>query len=290
MGYMGFGMRKEVYTRKPRKPFEMYKEYVKKTRFLKPIKTLGRITNIQYWNLKQRFVHLSDSWIFRAFIAGLLFITVSIVLWRSELDKYLVEFNQNRFEKAGITTLYHERKDDSQEVHLYFWTRRDRIYEVSDQIYFRSQNIELNSQADTIIHISLDFYKTGYIENDNLIYEPGNGEKITYMKNWVLRMNKDHFGAFSESFYNYLETDQHEIKSMMDILTRYSWTIFQNDSSQQINFEESGLGNYALIFSEKPTVSDTLKKGDEIFILRSGIIEKGVYWKKMPDHIMITHK
>jgi nitrate reductase NapE component len=77
MGYMGFGMRKEDYTRKPKKAFKKYKEHFETNRALQ-----DDVEN--YWNTNEkisRYKQLKETLGFRIFIALILVVAFGYIIW-----------------------------------------------------------------------------------------------------------------------------------------------------------------------------------------------------------------
>jgi hypothetical protein len=289
MGYMGFGMRKEVYARKPKEAFKKLKQVHGEIP-----KVEKGLSDSEYLDLKQhrksRFRHFYESKIFKVLSSAIILASVLVLTWVFGLSKYYLNYQQEQFEKRGIIDYYESNKDDLNLIKSFFSTRQKKLESVYrgflgyQALAVKSIDVPFSYNIDSI---NLITYNTSWtdkictIKNDTLTIS-GKGFIPKFIpKLWVLNISFSKPEPINSSILNYLDTDWDELSKILLILKKNNWTVLTKENYIRIRYEQPLFGQYNIIFSSYSLNGLSNQLDVEGYTIKSGTIAKdSVYWTR----------
>ena len=292
MGYMGFGMRKEVYTRKPKEAFKKLKQVHGEI----PKNEKG-LSDADYKALKglrkYRFLHFYQSRVFRVLslivIASITFGTV----WYLELGEYYKKYQQAKFDEEGIVQYFNSNEAKLNTVYSFFSTRRNKIVSVYrgflDYQVLNLKSIDLSHKfhVDSVNRIN---YFTDWTDkkctiNNNKLTVSGKGFIAkTYNDSWLLEITFSNGKPTNATVLKYLNTDWNELKKILKILKTNDWTISTNENHISLHYKHPEFNNYNIIFSDYPPNQLPEEWQIKGYNVKSGTIKEGkVYWTRLEE-------
>ncbi|MTI41452.1 hypothetical protein [Fulvivirga lutimaris] len=289
MGYMGFGMRKEVYSRKPKEAFKKLKQVHGE----KPKKEKG-LDDSEYLELKQyrksRFRHFYESKIFKVLSSGIIVASVLVLMWVFGLSTYYLNYKQEQFDKHGIIEYYESKKDDLNLIESFFSARRKKIESVDEgflgyqALKVKSIDIPFSYHIDSI---NLVNYNTSWtdkvcsIKHSTLIITGKGFVPKSYPKLWLLDILFSKPKPINPSILNYLDSDWDELSRILLILKNNNWTVSTKENYIRIGYEHPTFRQYNIMFSKSSLNEFSDKQHIEGYTLKSGtIVKDGVYWTR----------
>jgi hypothetical protein len=283
MGYMGFGMRKEVYTRKPKEAFKKIKEYRKKeTRALKPDKS-PKLKSPKDFS-RRRFTHLGDFKIYKIII---FFFVFGIISWLIYFEDVYNNYLRNKFESEGLSEYYIEQKQYLEYLKEFVYTHDTNIHSMSAwsnflTIYVKSTDMENKINFDSIQDYPIwPFGKQSVtIESGALVIEQ-DGKKQEIPEPWVYRLNISDYKQIPDSFFDYLRLDALEVQSVGHLLKKRNWSLSYKEAVS-IGIWSNDFGSYDYILPKDAnyTPPDSISADGYTSEYKTGKIQDGVFWRR----------
>jgi hypothetical protein len=244
MGYMGFGMRKENYKRKPKKPFE---------RILKFQKLTSNTENNPEYNASKEFQHLRFKAIyqrrwFKITACVILITCTSFLIWLNIILPYRYEKQKNEFEAHGILEYY--QKSNFDKVGLFLISRRDRLDRIDDPFVGNGVNFWIKS---TDYKEDAFFGRTyvGHKEAEKVIINSGSLNIISdkgvesYSLDWRTFIRVNNIRDIDPSIMEYLQTDSNELDQILRLVFSRHLYLENTDTSSSISFNHY-YGQYSI--------------------------------------------
>ena len=247
MGYHGFGMRKEVYKRKPKKAFHKVKKHIKKNPYKFTEKSVTREREV--------YIHTYHKpayrrwWFLVVAIAAVLLIRYTYLntfVWPVErLEKKVADF-----ENGGILDYYHHHKATFDSLRNFINTTEGTLHEIGKNLYYPQAELGIISRS----------YGTG---RSHHYFRPGDEERIAYRvdndvlkyvrfdigerqtEDWILEYDLDNIKDLHESFLEHMGVERQDLDhylrlcfekrwSVSDYSTGISWQFRQHDERYEI--------------------------------------------------------
>ncbi|TRX59039.1 hypothetical protein FNH22_10950 [Fulvivirga sp. M361] len=290
MGYMGFGMRKEVYTRKPKEAFKRLKQIHGET----PKKEKG-LKDSEYLELKQHrksgFRHFYQSRVFMFLLSVLITVALFGLLWQFILSNYYLDYQRSQFEQSGINDYYESKRLQLATIQPFFSKRRNKLKSVYNgflehqTIKIKSADVRHSYNIDSIrrVKFNTDWTDKKCTINQNNLNVSGKGFiSTTYPDKWILDILISNSNPINSSTLKYLETDWNELERILHILKENDWTISTHENYISIHYEHPLFENYNIIFADYLPQEISKQWNIKGYIMKSGIILKGeVYWTRL---------
>lgn len=290
MGYMGFGMRKEVYTRKPKEAFKKLKGiYGEKSRKISqdadPDFDAIKVAH------KGRFRQFYETTLFKLIaILSSIGLIVSII-WTFYFKQIYINYKQGIFEQSGIVEYYNTNKKDIELVKNFFQTRSNKISSLnhnflnSNQIFITSRYLDKNLTQDSLHYVS---YSTDWVQkicaiNNGSLTVSGTGFiPKTYEYNWILVIElAKKYSPIEPSILDYIGTTDTQFKGILSTLKKNNWTVTNSYNNFQLHFNHPIFKEYTLNFSATKPEQSIYESGNATFEIVTGVItDKQIYWIK----------
>lgn len=249
MGYMGFGMRKEVYKRKPKKPFLRIKknQKVASSTSNKPKYNASK----EYQNI--RFKSLRDRKWFKVFLLILSLATVVYFVILFVVLPYQFEKGKREFETVDVITQYED--SGYKELISFFESRRDILESVQRawyagglEVWIKSPDYQKDDQfGETYFDISdADSVR---ILNGALITYTSKG-MITRKSNWRTFFRVKNTKTINTDMLNYLTTTREEFGSILKQVHREDLNIGNTGAKTVLSFKNF-YDTYSILYSPK---------------------------------------
>lgn len=279
MGYMGFGMRKEVYTRKPKEAFKKIKGA-----YGNPKKLID--DNIDYNPGKvferKRFKHFYQTKLWKISIWSLVGIFILILVITTFIEPLYWKYKQAQFEETGINTFYNKRSHDFDKL-AHFFLERDRKLLTINNRYFGDkylivQNINLDIDSDSLTFWNLGSENSSatYIANGFLTIKQKNSLSKTVKNNWRCSLTFKSLKDLHPSVFEYLNTSLIEMQSIVKILERNDINVKGIKNGVEIGFSVKNFGEYQFQYAANPNIEKQMKPNN----VRTGIVRDSVFWVK----------
>jgi hypothetical protein len=248
MGYMGFGMKKEVYARKPKKPFEIIK---KSQKILSNTQNSPEyLVSKEYQNF--RFKALYQRRWFKLSASILIFFLLILVIWVYVFIPMNLAKDKALFEKVGVLEYYQSQGLDN--LSAFLISRRDKVEEIEMdlwrdgvEIWIKSVNYEThpffgNTYVRPVVSSKMKIHSS-----DLEIISP---EDTTFYSNWRTYLTINNIQELDESVLEYLNTDREEFDDVLRKVSSQKLSLENTDSTTRISFN-SYLGYYSIYYSDK---------------------------------------
>jgi hypothetical protein len=277
--YMGFGMRKEVYTRKPRKSFEKIKRVFGIGKQNAPNEELTD-THIKV----KRFRHFYQTWIFRC----IAIFTIGSFLWLTWLKESYQGFREHRFQKTGLVTHYTENKKLYASLRRYFDEREDRLVTIGRQdesngffVGIKEANTSNNAHDSLVYRLRVWGYRMNSLDFVKPVVKQGNlwmdSDDAVYPC-WIVEYNDIDLSSIDQSMIDYMKASRKEFNAIGQLISRSNLVVSKDQGPVSITFHHGEFGEYQIIFSDTiPSSKSIIIDGHEE-ITESGRIESGVCW------------
>ncbi len=284
MGYMGFGMKKEVYTRKPKKAFNKLKQVYGQSVAI-PKSTINGKKPKKYL-VRNRFKHFSQTVVGKILkflvLGSIVGLFIGYSVWEMFLKEPYFNFRRSQFEKRELASLISNKFGRLETASVYFINRGDKI---SDLFIYASDSNRFNI---TIKH----FYQMEKITKDSVSYMSSDcyfycpdfeiiGSSLIYKgelaKNrWQLSFDNINPDKVPFSFYEYLETNKEEFRQVIDSIDEIHNEINVGSFYISTIYNHNKFGRYRIYIS-KANLDNDLSKLKR----KSGKVSDGVYWVRL---------
>jgi hypothetical protein len=287
MGYMGFGMRKEDYTRKPKESFKTIKRIYGDNLDIPKVgvdeQQGGVVTNTK----RHRFTHFFETTLYKLVMLLVAVVVGSVVLWTFLIKDLYKKHLTNEFEQSGIIEYYKQNEKTLSLIKRYLQNADGKIISMSykdwnDRISLVLCNRNQNSASldSTIERFSYDGFHNeesnkDKVDNGKLVLEDGH-----IKEHWIYDLDYVLISQVDKSFIDYLGVSQKEMKNTLIALRNRNLDAEINEGTVSITFEHPEFETYEILYTDKlPKASVTEEDGYET-ITRSGRIAEGIYWTK----------
>lgn len=274
---MGFGMRKEVYTRKPKKAFKKIKETYGEPK-------LAKESDEKYHPGKQytrtRFKHFYQTRTWKIGVWSLIGFFVLMFLSITFIEPLYWDYKQNQFEEKGIYALYNHKKHVYDKAAIFFIERKNKIYELEDRFLgiqsLIIQNLSIDTDSDSLVYWRLgNKSSSAYITNGVLTFSNDSLKEVVD-GNWRCSLSFKSINELHPSIFEYLNTSRDEMKSIIGLLEHNKFNINSIKNGFEIIFSVEQFGRYSFQYTSRPFIEKGVKKDH----FRTGKIRDGVFWVK----------
>ena len=290
MGYMGFGMRKESYTRKPKKVFSGIKKVYGENPKLPDTKVGSKPKPTVHFKRK-RFKHFYQMKPFKILTVSTLLLTFLYIFGENYVKDIYWQYQREVFEAENLPVYFDTHKEYFAEINEYFSKRRDRIRGIRYSMYPATfpQVIRISYPGiyqykpvdGWVSKSSLASDNDHHIIGHSLIFEKRGYEKSVYEKNWFLQLGVSPSDTIQHSICAYMGVEQHEIKMIMESLRKNQQEISIDDQSVIIHFSDATYGEYAIVYSDKTPSMEVEDNNPKKYYYMYGKLDEGVYWRRL---------
>ena len=284
MGYMGFGMRKEVYTRKPKQAYEKLKGVLgSNAKYANREGTREDVAPHRWNALRER----------RALIikVGIVFgLLVSTLLWQPIVDWRFKRQRMN-YETERLPSILKSHNSAQLSALRFLAERSDRIYLIdhdypfmgyNDQIILFDEDATTDSLETVVFRWKGSVGEVKHLDEilpTNQLVVHRNNSTDTIDGNWAYYMNDVPPNRISESFLEYMKTDSSELKQLMNSKSEF-WVQRKEDGSES-QYESPKYGYYRIHYSAKEPRDTTIVLSDgSMRHIYSGRIDTLLYWER----------
>ena len=233
---MGFGMKREVYTRKPKQAYEKFKRVFGNSAKYANREGTRKDVVAHRWNAfrKRRALIIKIS-----IAIGLL---VSTLMWQPITDWRFKE-QQRQYETERLASILKSHNSSQLTALKFLAERSDRIYSIDHDYPFMGYNDQIilfdnGATTDTLETIvfrwkgSVDEIKhLDEILPTNQLVVHRNNSTDTIDGNWAYYMNDVPPNRISESFLEYMKSDSSELRQLMDSKSEF-WVHSKGNGSE----------------------------------------------------------
>jgi hypothetical protein len=269
MGYMGFGMQKENYTRKPKKAFEKYKE-----KFDLERGTEGDQTNSAKFE-RRPFKHFVESWIFKITFFFVVCAFLFYSAWEFVLKQSIYEYARHRFEKHDIGSFYNANRSMLSNLLRFAKENKDRL-QTLEYLSESAFSITLhNGEHGSTIYASFEKdHVYDSVKNGVVILTKG----LPIQKPWEYRLQFNLDDAQRYQVLQYLQQEKDQLKWILSQMKAQRMSIRNEGDVVSIFLTHPDFGLYEFIFVEasqrivsEPSKYSTIRLGC--------LIDGSVYWR-----------
>ena len=294
MGYMGFGMRKEVYTRKPKKAFEKVKKvYGKELDFPASNKSKKRnkATEDPVSFVPHPYQPFHERPVYRVLRALVIAAAIGVALWFIYLDQDYQRHKRQQFEATQFRAYYEQHLSSYDFVFRFLHDRSDKIVDV-DKNY--------GNEAFYLRIVSPDFTDDRYDHSEHALFEgrilsqkvPNEDELIdgkltiyregflpkVYPSNWSYSLRNITADQVPPSVLAYLETHAKTFSAFFHALSAIDRPVYIKGDSIYTYWSHESYGQYSLVYAEKPLASFSEKTRSYEDRTIVGALTNHVYW------------
>lgn len=293
MGYMGFGMRKIDYTRKPKKAFERIKEvYGEYGGALPKSPDSEHSYGVPSSFEKHRYQPFYKTRSFRIIKWLVISAIALLAVWFFGFRERYHEHQHQQFELSSFTGYYEQELKNHSEA-LYFLSSRTNLvcnanYRAHEGVYdltLRDASLPPNTATDNISFVRYNALRTrqprenySEIENGNLIVYQDTKESLTISENWVYAMFGMKPNQIHPSVLDYLNSTQSEFLAFLKSLKQADTYIWVYPDSVVTQFEHPEFGLYNMVYSAQPLSSTTELEGKYVYQTFVGKLDERIYW------------
>lgn len=303
MGFMGFGMRKEVYTRKPKEAFKRIKKvygddvnFPKSDIKLKSDRPPEPFKRYQFKPLYKMKGYKIIKW---SFIS----ITTLLIIWVFFLNEWVEKYQLEQFEKSAFSTYYQNELSEFDEIASFMRKRNDKLvsagydsYGLDYYLKIKHPNTKLTADT-TVSHIGFKerkdrkrIFNKDRIKNTTLIL---NSEfvakkylvvKREYDTKWTYSLDGILLYQVPPSMLKYLNTNKGEFYKFMQNTKQLGCIITNKQDQISISHWHKKFGRYEIIYTTKRLASRTETIGNYKHEIIVGKIKENVYWQRGLEH------
>lgn len=277
MGYMGFGMRKEVYKRKPKEAFKKLKPYYKGKSVRPGPNSADREVKI-YGGLKPAY----KRWWF--IVGSILVISAAayIYYYKEVIQPRRIQDQIRSFENQGIIDFYSQNSELILSVVQFQKSRSGRIRRIGRDLWSGEMVLVLRSYDYNKAIRNRSEYKNNYSSED-----PGKemedevlegslrvqrlGTIYVAEQYWTYSFRLNNIREINNSFLDYMDTNTTELDGIIRLLADNNLDLYQSGQEQSLDFKKFGK-TYSFIFNPD---FDSRSEKDRTKFHR---IENDVYW------------
>jgi hypothetical protein len=284
---MGFGMRKEDYTRRPKKSFDKIKKIYGEDLDLPKVK--GKTDEqISIENLEtRRFKHFYQTRTFTIISITFFISIIGYSVWDLWIFDILKDRQINKFERIGIINYYKDNKSDFLSIKEYITEKSNRISQITFDsktktytISIRDKNLNNTVPKNEIFHYYYNGKSFPSISNDRI----DNGILVlknnSFDKNWTYTFLDVKLEQIDKSFFEYIDNSSTKLSKIVTLIKDKGIGVIRNNDETSISFNHSNYGQYNIVFTDKVLKDSKLKLGDTDLETKVGQIDNGVYWTK----------
>ena len=294
MGYMGFGMRKEVYTRKAKKAFSKAREIYGRT--IGNNEAAGKIEATKPVSYeKHSYKPFFETKTYINFKRSAMLIVLVIFLLTAFSNTIYKKWRLHQFEVSGFKEFYQNEMPDVQKVFEFLNKRKEKMnyayYNTSNQKY----NIQLWNFAteDNISEYSLErlvfdgnkmghVWNTDSISGQTLFVKRSDESRQAFEKNWKYQLSNVTPSQIPLSIVHYLEADHSNFLEFLARLER-SELRFQITSDYGFiicQYDHEEFGAYEIIYSDSFHEEHTQHIKQYMESSDAHVLGKNVFWTK----------
>ena len=239
MGYMGFGMRKEVYKRKPKPAFEKIKKYNKKHRYSN-LKAEDRDDREVY--VHRYFEPAYKRWWFVTaaviLLAGFSYLYYDIHIYQPQLKAEEIA----AFEQDGLLDYFMDNKPAIDSLYLFVEGVDGAVRQINNH-WSNGIGLTLRSNQDKSSFRKI-YYSPG--KDKNIVYKVKNGRlyhiieqfESEPLKAWMIDINLKNINELDQSFIEYLGTSHEELDRLIRVVLDKKWEVVFSDRGAIIEFKK----------------------------------------------------
>jgi hypothetical protein len=287
MGYMGFGMRKEDYTRRPKKSFNKIKKIYGEDLNLPKVK--GKTDEyISIENLEsRRFKQFYQTRTFKIISITFFISIIGYLAWDLWIFEILKDRQINKFERTGIIKYYNDNKSDFLLIKEYITEKSDRVSEIKFDSKTKAYSISIRDKKLTNTVPKNEIFRYYYdgklfpgISNDKI----DNGMLVlknnSIDQNWAYTFINVKLEQIDKSFIDYIDNSSTNLNKIVTLIKDKEIGIIHTNDKTLISFNHSSYGQYNIVFTDKVLKDTKLKLGDTDIETKVGQIDNGIYWTK----------
>ncbi|WP_350124396.1 hypothetical protein [Imperialibacter sp.] len=292
MGYMGFGMRRENYTRKPKKAFKKLKQVYGDDVDL-PKSNINTQTEKPISFERHSYMPFDRSRFYLLFKVILLGTVAATVVWTVFLQHHYIDYRRGKFEQNEFPAYYKHELAEFDAIFSFLKSRTNRMISANyrewrNDYTLRLKHFELSRSKgmqkinysnfegltptrerrqnnDEIFSGTLTIEREGYLSK-------------TYQNQWVYTLNDVTIEQVPNSVVEYLESDKGEFTEFLEKLKLVKEYVYIEDDSVCTYFSHDTYGSYRLVYTTHELKSTSIMQGS--FELRTivGKLDKNIYW------------
>jgi len=276
MGYHGFGMRKEVYARKPKKAFDKIKKYNTRNPYGSPKKRDDREVYIHTYH-KPAY----KRWWFRILALALLgyftyiYITDYMIPQRKiEQQKEALKQQIDLFEKEGIFDYFIENKSVADSAYALMQKSDRTLIQIGTE--YQSSFIRIQSRrkikgrSRNNRKITIETMNDFYVEDDLLMYSKPTDRKIAN-RGWKLRIDTQDATDIPITFLNHIKLKKSDFMPLLKRTRDKKWIFEQVSGGFKWRFNKYD-SHYSFYFTNNPNLLE------DVYIRNLKLLSPGVYW------------
>ncbi|GAB5524786.1 MAG: hypothetical protein Roseis2KO_26580 [Roseivirga sp.] len=250
MGYMGFGMRKEVYTRKPKKAFKK----MKKPNTSAPEKPSRAGYDASKAYQQMRFKPIRERRWFKLLTATVVIFICLSVLNVTVFDELRYLKRKHDFEKAGVSHFYLDHKSSLDSLIRYVLEQNGKIAGIDGhKITFRSEDYQRyrKGRSEKAHHCGLDYFgrtiRTEIIQG-NLKF-PLHDFYRTFKEYWSCDVLVSEVDKLDSTFFQHLATDNSALSQIVNTVEENGLRVNNYEHGLVLSFDRFD-HTYNLIYSD----------------------------------------
>ena len=276
MGYMGFGMKKENYTRKPHKAFEKYKDlYEQKT-----IRSGACITKGAFYISGSGWIDVREKKWLKITKAAFIFTIALIVIYVLAIDPYIKKIQRQQFEQTYFEGFYQTGKERIQKLAV--------MYKPLPHVY--KMELSFYGQLSVVVKSDDFVFKHNREGGDNIINLADYSHYPKYqdfsVENGVLFVDRtdkryyvlDHWAIFYDGDIN---TDEHA-DAILSVLK------LKRSELEELICDLQDLGLRELQIDDRKRLHLTMNLyayGTYEVIVRDGVVKAGTPRTQLDDNV-----
>ncbi len=291
MGYMGFGMRKIDYTRKPKKAFKKLKEIYGKDVDLPKSSIKPKVGKNTYWQ-RHAYVPFDETMGYKRFKFFLFIAVIGSVIWFALLRGYYIKFQRDRFEEDGFVELYNSDLQNLKHVLQFIGNRSDRMILINYSKRKRSYNLSVkyHAMADTVQRWNLNYVSLNGLPSsvnlgreveitDNHLMVKQNGYlSEDYQTNWIYALRNVKPDQIPSTVIRYLGTNELELEELLEKLKSCKNEVYVSDGLAASRLDHKDFGRYTIVYSSSKLKSVSKVEGSYRYTDVTGKLDQNIYW------------
>lgn len=290
MGYMGFGMRKEVYARKAKKAFSKLKDVYGDARLPKSNIKIEKVENLSYE--KHSYKPFFENKTYKKFKIILLSLIVLVVSWSIWIQPNYDKYRREQFEKFGFSELYNSELTYFNK--LFRFTESNRSKLISIQFYSWSKEFEIRlkhpksdyaNDRQNIHHLYFDGESWGerVINNDSIVNESlfvtRTDKSMEYHDNWAYHLSWIKSFQIPATVRGYLNLSDTVMRQLFQA-SKYDTRFRIEPNGVVTRFAHPEFGDYHLIYSGTKPESHRIDMYGDKYEVVIGQLDDSVFWSR----------